>query len=94
MSRGLLRILTLASAFAVVVLLFNVVAGPHGLSRRIQSDRELAEVHRRIAEIETGNARLQREVSQLRNDETIVRRAIAEELLLVPPGSTVYRFPQ
>ena len=54
---------------------------------------EVARTQRQLAEQRDVNARLAGEVERLRSDERTVRRAIGEDLGLVEPGSTVYRFP-
>jgi cell division protein FtsB len=55
-------------------------------------EAELARTERRLAELDAQNARLAREVTALQQDGATIERAATEELLLVPPGSTVYRF--
>lgn len=76
----------------VIGLLWAAIMGDNGLYRHARMRRDLDRVHRRLTTVQAENARLAREVEQLRVDETTVRRAVAEELLLVPAGSTVYRF--
>jgi cell division protein FtsB len=85
-------LLTVVPAFLVVGLVYAAIAGDDGLLRRHRMQVDLERVQRRLESMEAENARLAREVGQLRDDEATVRRAIAEELLLVPQGSTVYRF--
>lgn len=85
-------LLALVPAFVVVGLIWAAIAGDNGLLRRHRMQMDLARVHRRLTSVEGENARLDRELVQLRTDETVVRRAIGEELLLVPAGSTIYRF--
>lgn len=76
----------------VVVIIYLAVFGENGILRRHRMVAELEVAQRRLAEVEVVNARLRREVQQLKADDAVVARAAAEELLLVPPGSTVYRF--
>lgn len=76
----------------VVGLLWAAIVGDNGVVRHYRMQADLERVHRRLATVQAENARLAREVEQLRVDEATVRRAVAEELLLVPPDSTVYRF--
>jgi cell division protein FtsB len=85
-------LLTVVPAFLVVGLVYAAIAGDDGLYRRHRMQVDLERVQRRLVAVEAENARLAREVGQLRGDEATVRGAIAEELLLVPEGSTVYRF--
>lgn len=79
-------------AFAVVGALYFAIAGEDGLWARQRISDELASTERRLVDLNAENARLLREVDQLRGDDVTLRRAVAEELLLVPPGSTVVRF--
>ena len=62
------------------------------LMRRHRMEVDLERAQRKLTSIQEENAHLEREVRQLRGDEATLRRATAEELLLVPPGSVVYRF--
>jgi cell division protein FtsB len=55
---------------------------------------DLARAQRKLVAVQAENARLEREVRQLGNDEATVRRAVAEELLLVPHDSVIYRFDE
>jgi cell division protein FtsB len=86
--------LTLVPAVAVVVLIHSTIMGENGLLRRHRMLMDLERAERKLLAVHAENARLEREVRQLRADETTVRRAVAEELLLVPPGSVVYRFEE
>ncbi|MFZ5480060.1 MAG: FtsB family cell division protein [Myxococcota bacterium] len=85
-------VLTVVPAFLVVGLVYAAIAGDDGLVRRHRMQVDLERVQRKLEALEAENARLAREVGRLREDEATVRRAIAEELLLVPADSTVYRF--
>lgn len=85
-------LLTVLPAAVVLGLVWAAVMGESGLLRHMRMQSDLERVHRRLAALQADNAILAREVEQLRSDETTVRRAVAEELLLVPPDSTVYRF--
>ena len=85
-------LLTLAPAIIVVALVYATVLGDNGLLRRHRMQVDLERAQRKLAAIQEDNVRLEREVRQLRADESTLRRAAAEELLLVPPGRVVYRF--
>ncbi len=85
-------LLTLVPAVVVVALIHATIMGENGLLRRHRMQVDLERAERRLTAVQEENARLEREVRQLRTDETTVRRAVAEELVLVPPGSVVYRF--
>jgi cell division protein FtsB len=87
-------LLTLLPAAVVVGLVHATIMGESGLLRRHRMQADLERVQRKLATTQAENARLIREVRQLQNDEDTVRRAAAEELLLVPPGSIVYRFEE
>lgn len=76
----------------LVGVIYLAVWGEDGLWARRRIDAELARTHRRLDDLTSENARLSREVQALGGDEVTLQRAAAEELLLVPPGSTLYRF--
>jgi cell division protein FtsB len=85
-------VLLILPAAAVVGIITFAVIGENGLIRRHRMLVELARTERRLAAVEEQNLLLRRQVDQLANDPVTQRRAVAEELLLVPAGSTVYRF--
>lgn len=87
-------LLTLLPAGLVLGLIHATIMGDNGLLRRQGMRADLERAHRKLASVQAENARVEREVRQLRVDETTVRRAAAEELLLVPAGSVVYRFEE
>lgn len=78
----------------VLVLVYLAIFGPSGMIRRHRMVVDLESVQRRLSEHQEENALLDREIRQLKTDEQTVRRAITEDLLLVEPDSTIYRFPQ
>jgi cell division protein FtsB len=78
--------------FLVGVVLYLALAGENGLFRWLDMRVELASDRTRLADVERRARRLEREVRLLRVDTTTQQRAVAEELLLVPAGSTVFRF--
>lgn len=80
-------------SIVVLGIMYLAVFGDDGMFRRIRMHAELEKVERRLASMQEENLLLEREVDQLRNDPVTQKRAAAEELLLVPPGSTVHRFP-
>jgi cell division protein FtsB len=86
------RVLFVAIPAGVILVgIGAAVWGDAGLFRRHRMMESLARTQRQLVSLNEENARLRREVEQLRGEESTVRRAIAEDLLLVPPGSTVYR---
>ncbi|MFN7143741.1 MAG: FtsB family cell division protein [Myxococcota bacterium] len=85
-------LLTLVPAGVVVALIHATILGDNGLVRRHRMQVDLERAQRKLAVVQEENARLEREVRQLQSDETTIRRAIGEELRLVPAGSVIYRF--
>lgn len=80
-------------ALVVLVILYLAVWGDNGLIKQRELTVDLAKTERRLEAVRRENASLEREVARLRDDPETQRRAAAEELLLVPAHSTVYRFP-
>lgn len=91
--RGLFSWYVAFPAAFILLSAWVAVAGNGGLLHNQRVNTELARVQRQVILQEQENARLMAEVERLRYDEPTVRRAIGEELQLVEPGSTVYRFP-
>ncbi|MSQ00674.1 MAG: septum formation initiator family protein [Myxococcales bacterium] len=77
----------------VLGILYLAVWGDNGLVRRGELAVDLAKAERRLDAVRRENASLEREVARLADDPVTQRRAAAEELLLVPAYSTLYRFP-
>lgn len=92
-ARVLRRVLwNLLPATLVVAVLADAMSGEDGLLRRHLLRQRLVSMQTELAGLEASNAALRSEVEALRSDPDAVRRAAAEELLLAPAGSTVYRF--
>lgn len=78
---------------AVVVILYLAVWGENGVIRQRELLRDAERAEHRLAVVRGENASLEHDILRLRGDAEAQRRAAAEELLLVPAHSTVYRFP-
>ncbi len=76
----------------VLVILYLAVWGENGSVRHRELTVDVMKVERRLGLIQGENAGMEREVARLRDDPGSQRRAAAEEMLLVPAHSTVYRF--
>lgn len=87
-------VLNLLPAAIVLALGYTTLFGGNGLFRARRVDAELIAANRHRDEVDAEVAQLQREVEQLRSDEATIKRAAAEDLLLVPKSSTVYRFSE
>jgi cell division protein FtsB len=83
---------TVLPALLVIWVIYLAIWGEDGLWARHRIEVELTRTERRLSDLDAENARLAREVTALQGDATTLQRAATEELLLVPPGSTVYRF--
>ncbi len=85
-------------AFALAPLLvmggvvFMAIFGDHGLVRRHELRQQRREVVRRIEDLALENAARRRQVRLAENTVIGVRRLAAEELRVVPKGSTLYVF--
>jgi cell division protein FtsB len=78
---------------AVVVILYLAVWGENGVIKQRELSRDAERAEHRLELVRAENASLEREIARLREDPVTQRRAAAEELLLVPAHSTVFRFP-
>ncbi|RME26852.1 MAG: septum formation initiator family protein [Deltaproteobacteria bacterium] len=76
----------------VVVALWSTLWGREGLLARHEVKQQLYALQDQVAHLEDDNARMAARIRQLREDPDAVRRAAARQLLLVEPGTTVYRF--
>jgi len=81
----------LLPAVMVIGMIYLAIFGEDGLLAQRRIEKDLARTERRLDEVRAENARLSREVKALQSDPVTRERAAAEEILLVPPGSTVYR---
>ncbi len=87
------RLLLSAVPFTVMgAVVLMTVFGDHGLVRRHELRQEKRAVDARIEELRDQNVELQRQINILERDPIGTRRLAAEELLMAPEGSTIYRF--
>ena len=94
MDRIVSRLLwNVAPTALVMIILYLAVCGQNGYLRQRELQVRLQKDALHLAVIKGDNAALAREVERLRGDRTTQIRATAEDLLLVPEFSTVYRFP-
>lgn len=94
MDRIVSRLLwTVAPTVLVGVILYLAVCGENGYLKQRELETRLRKDELHLAVVKASNASLAREVVRLRTDKETQVRAAAEDLLLVPPHSTVYRFP-
>jgi cell division protein FtsB len=85
-------LMTILPAAIAIATLHTAIAGEGGLVRYAHMEEERGRLNRQVEAQRDSNARLAREIAHLRDDPVILRRAIAEDLQLVSPGSVVYRF--
>lgn len=78
----------------VVAAVSTTLLGEEGLLQRHSVKQQLYARQDQVAQLESENARLTADVRRLRKDRRAVSRAVAEELLMVEPGATVYRFEE
>jgi cell division protein FtsB len=94
MPRVLLRLFfVVVPAVVLVTATYAAIWGDSGILRRSRLVSEHERVSRQLSVLRESNARLYGEITGLRTDRTVVQRVIAEELVLAPEGSTIYRFP-
>lgn len=87
------RLLLSAVPFTVMgAVVLMTVFGDHGLVRRHELRQEKRAVDARVEELRDQNVELQRQINILERDPIGTRRLAAEELLMAPEGSTIYRF--
>jgi cell division protein FtsB len=87
--RLLFNVLPLGVMTGVVCL---AIFGDHGLIRRHYLKLQQAEVQARIASLESQNAELRRKLMVLDTKPIGLTRLAAEEMMMAPSGSTIYRF--
>ena len=87
------RLLLGAVPFTVMgAVVLMTVFGDHGLVRRHELRQEKRAVDARVDELRAENVQLRRQIDIMEKHPAGVRRLAAEELLMAPPGSTIYRF--
>ena len=83
---------TFLPATAVLGMAYFTVFGSNGMMTKGRIEADLAREQAQLEVLTAENARLHREVAELGGDAVTMERAAAEDLRLVPPGSTLYRF--
>ena len=88
--RRLLMSVVPFSLTGLVVLM--AIFGDHGLVRAQALRQQLVETEKLNAAQELRNEELRRQIRLLETEEKGVQRLAAQELLMAPPGATIYRF--
>jgi cell division protein FtsB len=73
-----------------LVLVVGSLAGEGGFRRYSRLQADVAALEEKNARIAAENARLQREIKQLRSNPAAIERAAREQLGLVRPGEVVF----
>ena len=68
------------------------IFGDHGLVRRHDLRQERIDIENRVEDLRKRNTELRRELRVLETQPLGIRRVAAQELLMAPPESTIYRF--
>ena len=68
------------------------IFGDHGLVRRHDLRQERIDIEHRVDDLQKRNTELRRELRVLETQPLGIRRVAAQELLMAPPESTIYRF--
>ncbi len=92
-SRGR-RILSYLLTASLLVFLLHAVFADRGLVYVLRLSREANGVAEDIARIETENARLRMEISQLRGDPSVLERTIKERMDYIAPDELIYKFSE
>lgn len=85
-------VLTVIPALIALVVMGFALFGHKGLFKRHELRKRLADTQADLVRMELENLALRREIRLLRERPQAVQRAAAEELLMAPRGSTIYRF--
>lgn len=86
------HLLNLLPALLMAGVVLSTLFGEYGLIRRHMLMRHFAEVHATAEELQQENALLRREIRRIQQSRVALERKAAEELLMAPPGATIYRF--
>jgi cell division protein FtsB len=81
-------------AALVVGAVYMTVAGKSGLLARHSLKQRVQTTEQAVAAVKERNALKRARIEALKRDPEALQRAAADELLVAPPGATVYRFPE
>jgi len=84
---------TIAPALVALAVVILALFGDNGLLRRHQLRRQLYAVESEVQRLQTENQELRRRIELLQRSPEELERKAADKLLMAPPGSTIYRFP-
>ena len=87
-------LLTIVPALVALAVVILALFGDNGLLRRHQLRRQLFQVQEEVLRLRVENLELRRKIVLLQRSPVAVEREAADRLLMAPPGSTVYRFPE
>lgn len=87
-------LLTVAPTLVALAVVILALFGDNGLLRRHQLRRQLLLVQGEVQRLQQENLELRHRIELLQKSPVAVEREAAERLLMAPPGSTVYKFPE
>ncbi|MCK6504795.1 septum formation initiator family protein [Myxococcota bacterium] len=75
----------------VVGAVTTTLIGEEGVLNRTERKQRLYALRERVEQVERDNDRLRAEVRALKEDPRAIRREAAQQLMIAPEGSTIYR---
>jgi len=82
---------TLLLASGVALLLISDVFGTHGVLAMQRSQKQAADVQKKIEQLNQENAQLEAKVKALKTDPVAVERIAREEMGLAKPGEYIFK---
>lgn len=82
---------TLLLASGVALLLISDVFGTHGVLAMQRSQKQAADVQRKIEQLNQENAQLEAKVKALKTDPVAVEKIAREEMGLAKPGEYIFK---
>lgn len=77
----------------LVLLIIQDVLGTHGVLAMHHSQKEAAELHQQINQLDQENHKLQDRVERLKTDPAAIERIAREEMGLARPGEMIFPLP-
>ena len=93
-ARATIRVVFLLSAVLTMVFLISFMFSEEGISELQRARKQVDDLEREIAQLQSDNVRLRKEIDSLGRSTFVVERIAREDLGMSKPGEVVYMLPR
>ena len=93
-ARATVRAVFLLSAVLTLVFLISFMFSEEGIAELQRARKQVDDLEREIAQLQSDNTRLRKEIDSLGRSTFVVERIAREDLGMSKPGEVVYMLPR